>query len=32
MTVNFLRRKMVEYDALKQEIKELKREVGVHPS
>ena len=32
MTVNFLRRKMVEYDALKQEIEELKREVEVHPS
>ena len=32
LTVNFLRRKMVEYDALKQEIEELKREVEGHPS
>ncbi|MDP2240489.1 MAG: MarR family EPS-associated transcriptional regulator [Burkholderiales bacterium] len=27
LTVNFLRRKMAEYDALKHEIEELKREV-----
>ncbi len=27
LTANFLRRKMVEYDVLKQEIEELKREV-----
>lgn len=32
LTVNFLRRKMAEYDALKQEIEELKREVDGQPS
>ena len=32
LTVNFLRRKMAEYDALKQEIEELKREVDGRPS
>ena len=32
LTVNFLRRKMAEYDALKQEIEELKREVNGQPS
>ena len=32
LTVNFLRRKMAEYDALKREIEELKREVEGRPS